>query len=238
MIELKNLGKSYDRQIFSNFNFQFQENELIVFLGPSGCGKSTLMKIMSGIEAPSQGTVTGLQSKQKSVVFQEPRLLPWLSCAENIQLFSQKSSSRKVKALMQQMDLLSAQDLFPQSLSGGMKMRTAIARALMQDPEVLFLDEPFSALDEPTRFYLQEEFRHLYEKNSWSVFFVTHSIEEACFLATKIVIFNNNGQPPQLFDVDLPKERNKQLRADLKYFDVVNQMRAMVEVAWQKEGRR
>lgn len=237
MIELKNLGKKYDRPIFSNLNLQFAENELVAFLGPSGSGKTTLLKIMAGLEAASEGHYSGLTGQKKSIVFQEPRLLHWLTCLENIHLFQPSEQKSKAISFAEKLGLHDAKDLFPASLSGGMKMRTAIARALMEDPQVLFLDEPFSALDEPTRFFLQEEFRKLFEQNGWSVFFVTHSIEEACFLANKIVVFGaEGGQAPTLHSVNLPKIRTADLRSDLNYFKVVNDLRAQVAKAWKKEA--
>ena len=230
MIQIKNLGKKYQRQIFSNLNLQFEDNELVILLGPSGCGKSTLLKILAGLESPTTGSISGLENKKSSVVFQESRLLPWLTCQENVLLPAklQSQTFAEADALLSKLNLDSAKDLYPASLSGGMKMRTAIARSLLQNPEVLFLDEPFSALDEPTRLFLQEEFRKLYEQSPRSIFFVTHSIEEACFLGTKILILNNSNETPKLIDVPLPKLRNKTLRGEIEYFNLIKSLRAQL----------
>jgi NitT/TauT family transport system ATP-binding protein len=229
-IFLKNLGKKYQQQIFSQLNLEFEENELVVFLGPSGCGKSTLLKILAGIEPATEGSVQGLESKKSAVVFQEARLLPWLSCQENITLAKKlnRSGPSDCEELLKKLDLDEAKNFFPHEMSGGMKMRTALARALLQNPEILFLDEPFSALDEPTRLFLQEDFRQLYEQNKWSVFFVTHSIEEACFLASKVIVFGRFPAKPFVFEVPLAKSRTQALRGELDYFKTVNELRRLV----------
>ncbi len=235
MIEIQNLSKTFDRKIFSNLNLQFHDNQFTVFLGPSGCGKSTLLKMMANLEAPTSGKILGLKEKKKSIVFQEPRLLPWLNCRENI-LISQMLKSQAHESavqkrsldLIEKMNLVDAENFFPAQLSGGMKMRTAIARALMQKPQVLFLDEPFSALDEPTRLFLQEELRQLFVQNSWTTFFVTHSIEEAVFLADQVVVFKNAETTPFIFNVDLPENRNQTTRSEMKYFELVSELRQKV----------
>lgn len=235
MIEIQNLSKVFDRKIFSHLNLQFPDHQFTVFLGPSGCGKSTLLKMMANLDTPTSGRILGLQEKKKSIVFQEPRLLPWLNCRENI-LISESLKSQVHESsvqtryldLLQKISLIDAQDFFPSQLSGGMKMRTAIARALMQNPQVLFLDEPFSALDEPTRLFLQEELRQLFIQNSWTTFFVTHSIEEAIFLADQVVVFKNAETAPFIFNVDLPETRNQSTRSEMKYFELVSELRKKV----------
>lgn len=235
MIEILDLTKKFDRTIFSHLHLQFPDNQLTVFLGPSGCGKSTLLKMMAGLELPTSGEIRGLDGKKKSIVFQEPRLLPWLNTRENILLSqSLKNNSdkalveKKCQELLEKLNLAHAAQLFPEKLSGGMKMRTAIARALLQDPQILFLDEPFSALDENTRLFLQEEFRQLFIQNSWTAFFVTHSIEEAIFLADQIVVFQKADMKPFVFKVDLPAQRNSSIRSNIRFFELTKELREVI----------
>lgn len=203
LIEISQLQKTFPNglKLFSNLNLSIYPGEFISILGSSGSGKSTLLKLILELEFPTQGNIKrspDLQSKT-GVVFQEPRLLPWMTVGQNVGLpLRIQGIEADPKTLSQAFRLarLSVENekLYPDQLSGGMKMRAALARAFINSPELLVMDEPFSALDEPTRFLLQQELRSAFEQNEQqSILFVTHSISEAVFLSDRILILGSNG---------------------------------------------
>lgn len=247
VIEVQNLtqnyplGKGRTKTVFKSITLKIESGEFVAFLGPSGCGKSTLLRLISLLELPTAGKIH-LGSDRSSIVFQEPRLLPWQTVKENVLLPSQlgkNSSSNQVIAkadqLLEQLGLAEFSEQFPQALSGGMKMRTALARALLLSPELLLLDEPLAALDEQTRARLQMELRGLYEQSRSTTFvFVTHSIREACFLAQRIFIFNPRGEQPEIVEVKLPQERATQaydLRETQAFFEETKRLTALFHQA-------
>jgi NitT/TauT family transport system ATP-binding protein len=251
LIEIQNLSKTYplgkglSKTVFKNVSLTIRPGEFVAFLGPSGCGKSTLLRLISQLESPTSGTLHHGKSSRSGIVFQEPRLLPWQSVKENVLLpahlgkvsLSEKnlaSAQAKADQLLFQLGLAEFTDQFPQALSGGMKMRTALARALLLDPELLLLDEPLAALDEQTRAHLQMELRRLYEKSKMTFVFVTHSIREACFLAQRIFIFNPWGPQPQVVEVNLPRERTSDvsdLRETQAFFEETQRLTALFHQA-------
>lgn len=198
-IRLVNLTKSYSQiSIVKNLSLEIDPGSFYCILGPSGCGKSTLLKLLAGLVQPDSGEILLPSQSRISYVFQDPALLPWLNVRENIflALASRPNITLKEKQLkllqVLEMVKLSNQDLlFPHELSGGMKMRVSIARALINDPQILLMDEPFSALDELVRQELQEELWQLWTTKKMTVFFVTHAISEAVFLAQNILLFQN-----------------------------------------------
>jgi NitT/TauT family transport system ATP-binding protein len=203
-IDVQQLSKRFDngaRAIFSELSFTLSGGESLCLLGPSGCGKTTLLRLIMGLEQPSSGTirVTPAQGTQMSYVFQEPRLVPWRTCLENVtlplELTAQNSSSTQVRALelLQQLGLADRLQHFPGELSGGMQMRVALARALITQPNIVLLDEPFAALDERSRFRMQDLLLGLKERMSLQYVFVTHSISEAVYLADRILLMDNLG---------------------------------------------
>lgn len=255
LIEIQDLTKVYPlgkgqnkavlKTVFKNVSLTIEPGEFVAFLGPSGCGKSTLLRLISQLESPTSGTIRHSQSSRSSIVFQEPRLLPWQSVKENVllpahlgkaSLSEKKLAEAQAKAdqLLTQLGLAEFTDQFPQALSGGMKMRTALARALLLNPELLLLDEPLAALDEQTRAHLQMELRRLFEKSKMTFIFVTHSIREACFLAQKIFIFNPWGRQPQVVEVRLPGERTSEshdLRETQAFFEETRRLTALFHQA-------
>ncbi len=233
-IQTENLGHAFDpsRPVFSGLNLKIQKGEFASLLGPSGCGKSTLLRLLGGLQAPSQGKLQ-VEARQKSFVFQEPRLLPWRNALENTLLpieIEQKQAASpehqtKAKEVLASLGLEKDFTKFPEALSGGMKMRCALARGLVLSPDLLFLDEPFAALDEYTRLKLQIDLRRLFEEKKWTVIFVTHSIEEACFLSDRIFLFPKSRQGLIEHKINLPDQRTAGLRDDIRFFEEASKVR-------------
>jgi NitT/TauT family transport system ATP-binding protein len=208
--------------------------EFVVLLGPSGCGKSTLLYLMAGLEHVSAGTIKFLgenvtgPSPERSLIFQEASLLPWLSVGQNVSfglsirgVSAEERQVASVKAL-QRVGLSEAVDKRPDELSGGMRQRVAVARALTMRPKVLLMDEPFAALDVQTRAKMQEFLADVWRDSQASVLFVTHSIDEAIALADRVVVFTSRpGRIKEVVPINLPRPRDpfspaaQRLRQDL-----------------------
>lgn len=221
-IDVQQLSKRFDHSapaIFSELSFTLSSGESLCLLGPSGCGKTTLLRLIMGLEQPSSGTirVTPALGTQMSYVFQEPRLVPWRTCLENVilplELTSQDNSSARARALelLQQLGLADRLQHFPGELSGGMQMRVALARALITQPNIVLLDEPFAALDERSRFRMQDLLLELKQRLSLQYIFVTHSISEGVYLADRILLMDNLGNVKDWRSI-MFVERNQQLK--------------------------
>ncbi|WP_339319725.1 ABC transporter ATP-binding protein [Paenibacillus sp. FSL R10-2734] len=203
----------------SNIQLKVNKGELITIIGPSGCGKSTLLKIVAGLDTSYSGTVllNGKQidgpSIEKGFIFQEPRLFPWLTVEHNIAAnLSLKNPEvrRKVDELIELVRLKGFEKSYPRELSGGMAQRVSIARALLRNPDVLLLDEPFGALDAFTRSHLQEVLLDIWQSNKTTMLFVTHDLDEAVFLAERVVIMNPRpGHIRNILPIDLPFPRKR-----------------------------
>jgi NitT/TauT family transport system ATP-binding protein len=176
-------------------DLEVQDNDFICILGPSGCGKSTLLRIVAGLDRPSTGKVildaqpVSAPGPDRGMVFQSYTLFPWLSVRENI-LFGSRSTEEKATALIEKVGLRGFENHYPKMLSGGMQQRTALARALANDPKILLLDEPFGALDNQTRALMQELLLGIWEADRKTVLFVTHDIEEAIFMANRVTVMS------------------------------------------------
>ncbi|MBC57550.1 MAG: ABC transporter ATP-binding protein [Confluentimicrobium sp.] len=205
----------------SNLSLDVAIGEFVVLLGPSGCGKSTLLYIVAGLEAATQGSVTfdGLEvtapSPERSLIFQEASLYPWLTVKDNITFglkIAGHSLEKREKAadrLLRIVGLAGAGDRRPHELSGGMRQRAALARALSMEPKVLLMDEPFAALDIQTRARMQKHLLDIWETSGASVLLVTHSIEEALALADRVVVFTARpGQIKAQLSIDAPRPRD------------------------------
>src|SRR5208282_5620999 len=211
--------------ILEGVNLEILKGEFVSIIGPSGCGKSTVLKLISGLTMPSAGTicVDGMTPKNAretvSYIFQDATLLPWRTVRRNVALALELEGAptdrreEKTGALLDLVGLRAVADSYPRELSGGMKMRVSIARALATNPRLLLMDEPFAALDEMSRDHLNEELLRLYAEQNWTAVFVTHSVAEAIFLSTKIVVLAPNpGRIHAIIPVALPAERTSQLR--------------------------
>ncbi|WP_255192264.1 ABC transporter ATP-binding protein [Natronobeatus ordinarius] len=219
MLETRNLTKRYDETVaLTDVDFAATPGEFVAVVGPSGCGKSTLLRVLAGLEPDFDGTVTVDEravgnggSDDVGVVFQNPRLLPWASVRENVRLASEGSPpDERIDALLERVGLAGFETALPGELSGGMAQRVALARGLAYEPAVLLLDEPFSALDALTKVEQQEFVLEIWRDVEATIVLVTHDIEEAAFLADRVVALG--GQPGTVVDeidvdVDRPRER-------------------------------
>ena len=204
-------------------NLEIAAGEFVAILGPSGCGKSTLLRMIARLAEPTAGRITIQPEEQfqTSFVFQDAHLLPWRTVLDNaalpLELMSVAREERcaTARTALQQVSLYEAEHRYPAQLSGGMRMRASLARALVTEPRLLLLDEPFAALDEITRFRLDTQLRELWRTRGITVVFVTHSISEAAFLANRAVVLTKRGGGIKLDRrLDLPLERNDDLRMD------------------------
>jgi NitT/TauT family transport system ATP-binding protein len=221
-VEFIGVSKSYagGGLVLDAVNLTIAKGEFVSLLGPSGCGKSTILKLISGLTAPDSGTiqVDGMTPKNAretvSYIFQDATLLPWRTVRENVGLglelegVNGERRRKKAESLIELVGLGAAAEAYPRELSGGMKMRVSIARALATNPKLLLMDEPFGALDEMSRNRLNEELLRLRAEQKWTGIFVTHSVAEAVFLSTRIVVLAPNpGRVRAELPVPLPFPR-------------------------------
>ncbi|MGA7668202.1 MAG: ABC transporter ATP-binding protein [Pseudolabrys sp.] len=236
LLEVKNLTKSFGlgplrQRVLENCSFGLQPERLTVLIGPSGCGKSTLVNILAGYEAPDGGEVklfggpVSGPSAERLVVFQETALFPWMTTFQNViygPLVQRSKAREEIEAdavvLLEHVGLKDFKDKYPSQLSGGMQRRAELARAIINNPKLMMLDEPFRGLDAMTRELMQEYFLKLYESRRQSVFFVTSEIEEAIFLADQLLIMSNRpGQIIKTLNVDLPRPRTASMLISTEY---------------------
>ncbi|MFD2923290.1 ABC transporter ATP-binding protein [Halobacillus naozhouensis] len=199
---------------FKNVNIRLTKGEVVGVLGTSGCGKSTLLRVLSGLDVNYQGQIdTNVSDPEQAfgMMFQEPRLMPWLTVWENITFgIARKQNRDQALDLLQTVGLEGFENHYPKDLSGGMAQRVAIARSLLNRPEILLLDEPLSALDAFTKMQLQDLLLSIFEKHQTTTLLVTHDIDEALYLCDRVVIMR--GQPGRIqseISVDKPKPRRR-----------------------------
>jgi NitT/TauT family transport system ATP-binding protein len=229
-----------------NISIAIERGEFVTFLGPSGCGKSTLLKLVSGLSPVSEGTVrvNGMTPESArdlvSFIFQDATLLPWRTVEKNVGLgmelehAARPARRERVAQMLELVGLSHVATRYPRQLSGGMKMRVSIARALVSRPRILLMDEPFAALDEMARDRLNEELLRLYSEQKWTVLFVTHSVAEAVFLSTRVVILAAHpGRVAHEIKVDLPWPRTDETRESKAFEEQVTQASRMLRGVYQ-----
>jgi NitT/TauT family transport system ATP-binding protein len=205
LLALHGVGKTFPTgtQALANLDFEVCAGEFLSLLGPSGCGKSTALRIIAGLSAPSQGSVEWLaegmaadKTSRIGFVFQEPTLMPWASVFDNVALplvikrVADETVANRVGAVLERVGLAKFAKAFPRELSGGMRMRVSIARALVTEPRLLLMDEPFAALDEITRFKLNNDLLQVWQASATTVIFVTHSVFESVYLSNRILVMS------------------------------------------------
>ena len=226
-----------------DIDLEVRPGELVSLIGPSGCGKSTLLRIVGDLIEPSGGQVivNGKPAHQArldrdyGIVFQDAVLYDWRTVAKNIGLplemlgWDRKRRAERVREMIELVELGGFEDHRPWQLSGGMQQRVSIARALSFDPALLLMDEPFGALDEMTRERLNMELLRIWERSGGTIIFVTHSISEAVFLSTRVVVMSPRpGQIMGIVDIDLPQPRTAATREHPRFFELVTEVRELL----------
>ena len=221
-------------------NLNITKGEFVSFIGPSGCGKTTFLRVMADLDQPTDGTITingvspktARESRAYGYVFQSAGLYPWRTLGKNIRLpleimgISKSEQNERVEKVLKLVELEDFEKKFPWQLSGGMQQRASIARALAFDADILLMDEPFGALDEIVRDYLNEQLLKLWHSTEKTICFVTHSIPEAVYLSTKIVVMS--PRPGRIIDIiesDLPDKRPLEIRDTKEFIDIAQRVR-------------
>ena len=228
----------------SGIDLEVKRGELLTLLGPSGCGKSTLLRAVADLVTPSTGEIRVLGSPAEAArrrrdigfVFQDPALLPWRSALQNVELPLEVADGAKHKGkatpreLLELVGLKGWENAFPHELSGGMRQRVSIARALVSDPKILLMDEPFGALDEITRDRLNEELRRVWRDTGTTILFVTHSIYEAAYLGQRVLMLAANpGRVREIVPVSLPETRTLDIRETADFVVLAGYLRRALE---------
>lgn len=237
-INIVNISKSFENggkeiTVLKNVNFTIHKNEFLVLFGPGQCGKSVLMEIIAKLTEPTDGEIVcedgrELNDEDICMVFQKYALLPWKTCQENVEMpmkfrgIDKAVRSEKAKAYLKLVDLEGFENSYPRQISGGMKQRVAIARAYAKECDLLLFDEPFGALDAQTRYSMENELVKIWQSQKKTIVFITNNIEEAVFLADRIVVLG--GMPSSIieeFTINLPHPRNRSERNFLELRKIV-----------------
>src|SRR5690625_4852984 len=238
-LSVKSVSKSFNnRKILQNISFEVKKGEFVSIIGPSGSGKSTLFHIIGGILSPDEGRIymndedVTNQSGYISYMPQNPSLFPWRTVTENAMLgqeLSMKTDVEEVNTLLRKANLLEMANAYPHELSGGMKQRVAFIRALLSPQPIICLDEPFSALDAFTRFDMQKWLLNIWEEHERSVLFVTHDLEEAIFLADKIVVLSTNpATVKKVVHVPFQRPRDERILQEVQFFQLKRDIMQMI----------
>ncbi|MEE9429303.1 MAG: ABC transporter ATP-binding protein [Paracoccaceae bacterium] len=245
VIEAKNLSLTFETNdgpihALQDIDLTINAGDFVSFIGPSGCGKTTLLRVMAALEHPTAGeiTVNGMspedarRARAYGYVFQAAGLYPWRTIGGNIKLpleimgFSKSEQAERVSGVLNLVDLAGFENKFPWQLSGGMQQRASIARALAFDADILLMDEPFGALDEIVRDHLNEQLLQLWASTNKTIAFVTHSIPEAVYLSTKIVVMSPRpGRIADIIESPLPRERPLEIRDSKEFIEIAHRVR-------------
>ena len=229
-IEVKNINKTFKSKktdqlsVLENINLTINDGELICLLGPSGCGKTTLLRLIAGLEQPTSGEIVAngevvkKPSGDRAVIFQQYSLFPWMTVLQNVtfglEMTKKGSKAENIAAAeryLTSVGLIDFKDSYPHELSGGMKQRVAIIRSLLNHSPILLMDEPFSAVDMQNRHSLQEQLIGVWKRFENTIVFVTHDVDEAVYLADKIVILDKNpGRIAKIVEVDIERPRKRE----------------------------
>ncbi|OFV47194.1 ABC transporter ATP-binding protein [Oligella sp. HMSC09E12] len=243
MIKINNVTKRFgDLVVLKDLDLHIKEGEFVVLLGASGCGKSTLLNLIAGFEQPSEGTVMVNDrlitdvDPGSGMVFQQYALFPWQTVMQNVafglKLKGVPKAAREERAqhYINRVGLAGFENSYPKELSGGMRQRVAIARVLANDTDVILLDEPFAALDAMTRQVLQEQLVKIYEANHKTIVFITHSIDEALLLSTRMIVLGAKpGRIVKDIENDLPHPRNAKVQLSQRYNDIKTEVWDVVQ---------
>jgi NitT/TauT family transport system ATP-binding protein len=251
---LSHVGMTFERDgqqtiAFTDVSFEVPKGRFVVLIGPSGCGKSTVLRCIANLLSPSSGIVevfgaepaVARKQRRVSFVFQDATLLPWRTVGENVSLPFEVGGWRNIGRpgraageLISLVGLKGREKALPHELSGGQRQRVSIARALATEPDILLLDEPFSALDEITRDRLNEEMLRVWRETGTTIVFVTHSLSEAAFLGQTVVVMGAHpGRVETVVELDYQKPRNKIDRKSVEFFEITSRLRSHLEAAHQ-----
>src|SRR5271169_6678445 len=233
LVTLRGVGKVFPTgtQALQGLDLEIRTGEFLTLLGPSGCGKSTALRIIAGLSEPTRGVVAwpsaaspARDARKIGFVFQEPTLMPWASVFKNVRLplklthAPAAKRSERVEAVLERVGLAAFRDAYPRELSGGMRMRVSIARALVTEPQLLLMDEPFAALDEITRFKLNDDLLRMWQASGTTVVFVTHSVFESVYLSSRILVLTARpGRVSSEVKIDAPYPRDERFRTSAEY---------------------
>ncbi|MDY6841332.1 MAG: ABC transporter ATP-binding protein [Pseudomonadota bacterium] len=253
-ISIRHVDKQFETrsqiiQALSDINLEIRPNEFITFVGASGCGKSTLLRILAGLETHSDGEILLHDQPidgpgvDRAMVFQHYSLYPWMTVMQNIKfcrqlkvisdtVYSQsdvEAASGRADALLNLMGLKAFTESYPSQLSGGMQQRVAIARALMPRPDILLMDEPFGALDAQTREVMHDLIRHVHQLEKSTILFVTHDVEEAIYLGSRIVLMAPRpGRIDSIYEVPLPDRRHQDMKLEPEFIELKREILARI----------
>ena len=244
VFKIKKVNKNFqnntmEMEILKDIDLTIEDGEFLVLLGPSGCGKTTLLRMIAGLDFPSSGTITEndvpvlTPSPERGFVFQQYSLFPWRTVLDNVAFglevkgIDEEERYEKAKNYIEMVGLSAFIESYPNQLSGGMKQRVAIARALVNEPDSLLMDEPFAALDVLSRHKLQKEIIQIWEQETKTIIFVTHNVDEAVFLADRILVFSERpGRIIETFKIDQERMRD---RTSEEYLDIKRKITGLLE---------